>query len=130
MPARQRYNLSCLLQFWLPVLIWMGLIFYSSSIPGKDIPMLFPWQDVFFHSVVYLVLGLLLTRAHEATFLSWGLMKIILATCILGVGYAVFDELHQGLIPQRQCSLFDVLVDSLGVTIGSAIFALQKILYG
>ena len=40
---------------------------------------------------------------------------------VVGVLYAVTDELHQMLVPGRQGSLRDVLIDAAGVLAGVAI---------
>lgn len=37
---------------------------------------------------------------------------------ILGLGYAIFDEFHQSLVPTRNASFLDLGLDSLGVLIG------------
>ena len=43
---------------------------------------------------------------------------------LLGVLYAVTDEIHQYFVPGRACRCMDVCIDSLGVITGSLIFLL------
>ena len=103
-----------LLIHWLPVALWAGLIFALSSIPdlgtglgGWDLAL-----RKIAHALEYAVLGLLLLRAvrREA------------AAAVLGIGYAVTDEIHQTFVAGRQGSARDVLVDAVGVLAGVYLF--------
>jgi VanZ family protein len=42
-------------------------------------------------------------------------VKAGLLSQAVGMGYAVFDEVHQSFIPGRSCQLKDMLIDSSGV---------------
>ncbi len=107
------------IKYWLPVLVFMGFIFYASSIPGSNIPSLFPFQDIAFHLFVYLILAFLFARALKNTYSNITPSKIILFTIIFGVAYGLTDELHQAFVPYRCVSSFDVFIDSVGSFIGS-----------
>jgi VanZ family protein len=100
---------------WLPVVLWAGLIFALSSVPGLDSGLSwdFPLRKVA-HAAEYAVLGALLARAVSDLAALW-----------LGIAYAVSDELHQAFVPGRAASLFDVGVDSVGVLVG--ILALRRL---
>jgi VanZ family protein len=99
---------------WLPVLGWAALIFALSSIPHLGTG-LGTW-DTFLrkgaHLTEYAILGLLLTRAIGRE----------LPAFLLGVAYAITDELHQHFVTGRHASPFDVAIDSTGVLIGVLIF--------
>ena len=41
---------------------------------------------------------------------------------ILGLGYALFHEYHQSLVPTRDASFLDLGLDSLGILIGLFLF--------
>jgi VanZ family protein len=100
---------------WLPVVLWAGLIFALSSVPGLDSGL--SWDFALrkaAHAAEYAVLGALLARAVTDLPALW-----------LGIAYAVSDELHQGFVPGRAASLFDVGLDSVGVLIG--ILALRRL---
>ena len=114
-------------KYWLPVLICMGLIFYSSSIPGSEIPALFPFQDVTYHLFIYSLLGLCFSRALKNTIFGIGLLEAILFTTIFGIVFGVSDELHQAFIPYRNVSGLDVFIDGLGSLLGSLIQPFIKI---
>lgn len=115
-----------LIVFWAPVLLWMGYIFYFSSLQGKDIPSLFPFQDIFFHCLTYLVLAFLFSRAVKNTFLIDSMNKIIIITLIFGIVYGLSDELHQAFVPGRNASSFDLLIDAAGSLFGGLIYKWQR----
>jgi len=116
---QNKLEMSGVVRFWLPVLVCMGFIFYASSIPGQNIPLVFLNQDIAFHLIVYLVLGFLYARALKNTYTGMAAAKIILFTVIFGVVYGVTDELHQVFVPYRTVSGLDVLNDGIGSLIGS-----------
>jgi VanZ family protein len=98
------------LSLWLPVVLWASLIFALSSIPDLGTG-LGEWDLVLrktAHAAEFAVLGLLLARALGRE----------LPTLLLGIAYAVTDEVHQAFVPGRQGSVWDVLLDSIGVALG------------
>jgi VanZ family protein len=132
-----------LLTHWLPVLLWMWVIFsasgdamsfgHSSRIIGPLVRWLFPHlSDEAVHAIVvlvrkcahvgeYAVLALLLWRAMRkpvapgAPRRQWSSAGLVFALVAL---YAASDEFHQSFIPSRQGSAWDVLLDSLGGALG------------
>lgn len=116
-----------LIKVWLPVLVCMGLIFYASSISGKDIPSLFPFQEIAFHLVVYSILGLYFSRASRNTCPNIVVSKIIVFTIIFGIIYGISDEFHQAFVSYRTVSGFDVFIDSVGTFLGGLIQSRIKI---
>lgn len=100
---------------WLPVLLWAGLIFALSSVPGLGTG-LGTWDLVLrklAHVAEYAVLGALLQRALSREPLA----------LVLGSGYAVTDEIHQAFVSGRQGSALDWLIDTVGVAIGVLLYA-------
>jgi VanZ family protein len=98
------------LSLWLPVVLWAGLIFALSSIPDLGTG-LGGWDLVLrktAHAAEFAVLGFLLARAvgHD------------LPALMLGIAYAITDEVHQAFVPGRLGSVWDVLLDSVGVALG------------
>jgi VanZ family protein len=95
---------------WLPVLAWAALIFALSSVPdlgtglgGWDLAL----RKVA-HALEYALLGALLCRATSSP----------RAALVLGVLYAVSDEVHQAFVPGREGTPLDVLIDTVGVAAG------------
>ena len=130
-------------KYWLPVLVWMGIIFSASSDSGSFqhssriiaplIRWLFPHvSDEGVHTVVvfvrkcahlaeYAVLALLVWRAlrkesaRENTPWRWSKAALVLALVAL---YAASDEFHQAFVPSREASIWDVLLDTTGAAFG------------
>jgi VanZ family protein len=100
----------------------MGVIFYASNTPGKDIPPLFPYQDVVYHFSVYLVLSFFFSRALNKSKTSLSVTKIFIFAVVFTVIYGISDEFHQAFVPDRSVSVFDVFIDTLGGLTGSCIF--------
>jgi VanZ family protein len=102
------------LSAWLPVLAWAALIFALSSIPHLGTG-LGTWDTILrkgAHVTEYAILGLLLLRAIGRE----------LPAFLLGIGYAITDELHQHFVTGRHSSPLDVAIDSTGVLIGVLVF--------
>jgi len=100
---------------WLPVLAWAALIFALSSIPHLGTG-LGTWDTVLrkgAHVTEYAIFGLLLLRAVGRE----------LSAFLLGVAYAVTDEIHQHFVTGRHSSPIDVAIDSAGVLIGIVFLA-------
>ncbi len=105
------------IRYWLPVLLWAGLIFYLSGVPNLNSGLVVFW-DVFArklaHAGIFGILFLLIWRA-----LYFGqkinFKKALIWSLILAVSYAFSDEAHQYFVPERQARLADVGIDSLGV---------------
>ena len=95
---------------WLPVLAWAGMIFALSSVPDLGTG-LGTWDLVLrklAHAAEYAILALLVLRATRS---PW------LAVVLAGL-YAVSDEVHQTFVEGRQGSVRDIVIDTLGATIG------------
>ncbi len=119
MPVKVRLKVT---RSWLPVFVCMALIFYASSMPGSDIPSLFPYQDALYHFLMYFLLGYFLSRAMKNTFSEPRHIKIVLFTTIFGIIYALTDEWHQLYVPFRTASVFDLFIDGLAGLTGSILF--------
>jgi VanZ family protein len=132
-----------LLGRWLPVLVWMCVIFsassdgmsfqHSSRIIGPLVHWLLPHlSDEAVHAIVvcirkcahlaeYAALALLLWRAlrkpptSEAPRWAWSQAALVLALVAL---YAATDEFHQAFVPSREASIQDVLLDTFGGALG------------
>jgi VanZ family protein len=130
------------LRYWLPVILWMTVIFLASSdtmssdrtsrILGPLLHLLFPWMsealvgNIAFgirklaHLTEYGLLGLLLWRAlrkpvvNDSRPWSWPLMR---RTVLLAALYAGTDEFHQVFVPSREARIHDVTIDTCGATV-------------
>lgn len=110
------------IKYWLPVGIYAIFIFYISSLPGKDLPQLFRYQDVVFHILEYVVFGLLLNRAVKASYTHLTPQArsfLVFLICIL---YAASDEFHQSFVPNRYPSFSDLLSDGIGIFVANILY--------
>ena len=118
-------KINYFIKYWLPVIIYMILIFYLSSLPNpieqvipvKLIPY-FDLDDFIYHISEYLVLSFLLYRALKTISEKPEILAILISTL-----YAITDEMHQYFVPGRISSVFDVAFDIFGI------IAMQCILY-
>lgn len=104
---------------WLPVLLWMGLIFLfsaQSSLPQIGTPPVRFLLSKTAHFLEYLVLALLLVRAQGT--LAEHRRRAYAIALLVVIAYAASDEFHQSLVPHRTASPWDVTLDSVGAVVG------------
>ena len=98
------------LRAWAPIVLWAAVIFAFSAVPSLSSG-LGTWDLLvrkIAHLSEYAILGALLVRAIQRP-----------AVAILAGGlYAVTDEFHQHFVRGRHAAWYDVLIDTVGVTIG------------
>lgn len=107
---------SALLRYQLPPILWMALIFLSSSIPGYDYPSLSwaGWPKLV-HVVFYSTLCFLTWRAlqHHAK-MDWAERHSALTAFAVAIVYGMIDETHQYFTAGRHPRFTDVLIDAAG----------------
>lgn len=116
-----------LFKYWLPVVLWSGVIFMFSSLPTNRTSQIY-WQDFIVkktaHIVEYAIFTLLLYRALKISGVEKkeaGVYSIILA-----VIYGMSDEFHQSFTPGREPTVRDVIFDTIGAV--SIIYYIWKLL--
>jgi VanZ family protein len=95
---------------WAPIVLWAAVIFAFSSIPSLSSG-LGTWDLILrkiAHLSEYAILGALLLRAIRRPAVA----------ILVGALYAVTDEVHQHFVRGRHAAWYDVLIDTIGVTIG------------
>ena len=117
-----RLSMAERIRFWIPVALCMGITFYASSIPGKDIPPLFPYKEIVYHFFIYLALAFFFCRALKNTRVQMTFARAVLITLFFILLYGLSDEFHQLFTPKRSASGFDLLIDSLGGFLGSVLY--------
>ena len=113
-------------RLWLPVILWMLVIFSLSSVPGGQLPDVpIPRIHTIAHFFEYSILGALLLRA----FLNVNFRKRTIALSLLAVAgaflFGLSDEWHQSFVPGRSCRLEDVLSDVLFAIVGVLLFLVR-----
>jgi VanZ family protein len=98
------------------VIIYMGAIFYVSSIPEPPIP---SGTDKPLHWLAYLGLAVVVVRA-----LAGGLPRrvglgIAATALLITIGYGATDEVHQLYVPGRSGDANDLIADAAGAVAGT-----------
>ena len=104
---------------WIPVLAYAGLIFYLSSRPWPTPTELPPGTDKIIHVFMYAVLGFGLVWALRATRLKFHRSMVMWTAAVAALLYGISDEIHQGFVPGREPSVYDVIADGVGSFIGA-----------
>ncbi|HTB85884.1 MAG TPA: VanZ family protein [Candidatus Sulfotelmatobacter sp.] len=141
------------LKYWLPVMVWMAMIFTASSdaksyahssllfeplihwlfpaLPQAQVEEIHHLFRKTCHFFEYALLGLLLWRAVRnspktpATRWRWDEAGLALACVFL---YAASDEFHQVFVPTRTALVSDVMIDTCGGATGLAgLWIIRKI---
>jgi hypothetical protein len=112
------HKLFKILSLWLPLGIYLGVIYYFSSLSQPKLGLLS--ADFPLHMIEYCILSLLIFRAMNFGFKKKASINIILLSLILSIVYAVLDEIHQSYVPNRTPSYMDLLADSFGALLGMA----------
>lgn len=68
------------------------------------------------HFSIYTLLGFLLMSFVSTYHLKED--KRIGISLLIGILYAITDEIHQKFVPGRSCQITDVIIDSMGVLLG------------
>lgn len=111
---------------WLPVFIWLEIIFLLSSIPASLLPHMLSdswlfWAHRIAHICEYSTLGILLIRAYKFERGQMSLKMIIfLMFFILLAG--LLDEWHQSFVPGRHAQFIDAYFDTICGTLGMFIY--------
>jgi VanZ family protein len=106
---------------WWPALVWTGLIFTASSIPGSKLDDVgFDFPDKLVHGIEYAILGFLVFSAVRSEGSSGAARAFVVALSWAWLT-GIADENYQRLIPLRDPSLADWWADVVGAVVGAAI---------
>ncbi len=125
------------------IILWMGLIFYFSSLNGNEsenqsrgfvsrlttedesvIDIIDPIIRKVAHMGVYFVLALLVSLLLKEYNID--LKHILLFTFLICLLYAISDEIHQLFVIGRSGKTIDVFIDSLGIILLELLFYLKE----
>lgn len=96
-------------------LLWMGTIFYLSSLTGRELSDLPAVNEIIGHGFLYFVLGLLLYFSFRK---RQGPLTVLTAFL-----YGLSDEFHQSFVPGRTPEISDLLVDTLAALLAVCLLA-------
>jgi len=112
--------LSWNIRRWLPLIVWIVMIFGLSSIPGlsSDDLRLPTGFDKIVHFIEYAIFAMLYYRglSYGGVRIRWSIVIIVILS---GIAFAALDEMYQSYIPRRDSSLYDLVMDSAGVVAGT-----------
>ncbi len=125
-----------LIKYWLPVILWMCLIFWMSTstfafentaslvkpvlrflvprMPAEHMDLIHALIRKTGHVTEYFILGLLLLRAFRAGDLASWNWRWSLSALVFVFLWAASDEFHQSFVPTRSASIADVGLDTSG----------------
>jgi VanZ family protein len=113
-----------LVNFWLPVLVYVGIVFSLSAQPNLRAPVPLTFSDKLLHLIEYGVLGLLLARALTASLRSLSPLGIALVAMSVGIAIGTADECFQATVPGRESSALDLAADTAGLALAQIVFRL------
>ena len=128
------------------ILCWMNLVFGFSAQDSDDSSNLSTWVASWFTKDVEVqskIEPYIRKLAHYSEYAIGGTLffsliatfkinefKQIIFAIIMGIIYAITDEIHQLFVPGRSGQIKDVFIDSLGVITGVLVMKLIIILLG
>ena len=100
--------------YWVPTVLWMGIIFFLSSLPESTTPGRDIFPDKLCHGAEYFILAFLILFAlQRTTKLTFSTSFWI--TLAWGALYGLSDEIHQLYTTTRHCDIADIAADICGV---------------
>lgn len=113
--------------YWAVVYLYMGLIFYLSSLsPSSASSFIIFGGDKVSHFIEFLILGFLLLRALANSYSEKSFMTLKLIAATITIAYAASDEFHQKFVWGRNADFLDWFIDSFGGAIGSFVILNKK----
>jgi VanZ family protein len=107
--------------FFIAAVVWGLLIFYLSSIPNLQ-SALPSWQDMILRKLAHIFVFFILTYFLISSFVKYKRFYIYFVI-VAAIAYAFIDEYHQVFVPFRYGNAKDILIDSLGVLFGAALYS-------
>ena len=118
----ERPAATLLLGYWLPVALYIGMIFLLSAQQHLRPPFSFANSDKVMHILEYGGLGLLIARAVLAGAPRLSALPLGLLALCLGIMVGTGDELFQATVPGRQSSAFDLMADTVGLGLAQFLY--------
>ena len=118
--------LRTFLRYWLPLLIYVGLIFLLSSLSKMPHTILSFVPDKLLHFIEYALLAALTARAINSLPRpnAWWLVLLVTMGVVAVLG--VLDELYQSTIPHRHPDVLDWVADAAGGLAGGICYLMAK----
>ncbi len=108
--------------YWLPLLVYLALIFTQSAFPAPQTGLKIPHLDKGVHAAIYSLLGILFCRAYGRTWPRMGPRWLMIVSILSATVFGLSDEIHQYFVPYRSADRMDLLADFLGSAVGVFIY--------
>ena len=136
------------------VIIWMSVMFWFSNQQGigssstsKKVSEIIvniidinkQYSDTQKEEIIEVIEPIIRKLAHYTFYAIGGILiancvyqfcseekRVIAISAIIGIAYAASDEIHQLMVPGRSGNIKDIMIDSIGVLTGIALFLLVK----
>lgn len=105
---------------WAPVVLWMGIVFFFSSL--SRLGPLARAPDWITHPLEYAVGGACLCRALAGGGRRTVTARVAMMATLLATAYGVTDEYHQSFVPGRNSDPADVAKDLAGAAAGAVLY--------
>lgn len=116
------------IKYYLPLLLWMGVIFYLSSLPGSGYQgahtLWFYIERKGAHILEYFVLTLLFARVLKSHGINIPKRYFLAGTCSLL--FAFSDEFHQSFVFGREGKMLDIGVDLAGIILAAVSYYVAR----
>jgi VanZ family protein len=113
-------------RYWLPLLIYVGLIFLLSSLSRRPHSILEFLPDKLLHFIEYALLAALTARAINSLPKPNAWWVVLLLTLAVVAVLGVLDELYQSTVPHRSPEVLDWVADASGGLLGGVCYLLFK----
>ena len=113
-------------RYWLPVILYIVLIFGASSISTLRPPQIVVGSDKLAHIVEYGILGFLLMRAFLGSGFVSTTGKGVLLGIVVGLIIALADELYQIGVPGRLSDPVEFAADALGLVLSGVVILILE----
>lgn len=114
------------LNFWFPVILYSGIIFWISGLPSLQEPTGLAYFDKIWHVLEYVPLGFLFARAVAKGKSAGSGRQFLMWTALFVLVYGISDEIHQLFVVGRYADLADVLADFVGGVSGGGFFLMIR----
>ncbi len=108
---------------FIPVVFWMGVIFYFSSLKGEvsisEPSLYFYLERKGAHVAEYFILMILLINLFLRSFRTR--LEVILFSGAIALIYSFSDEFHQTFVSGREGKISDIGFDLIGITLAGLI---------
>ena len=108
------------LRYWLPLVLYVSVIFLLSSLPLGDTLQKIEIPDKVIHATEYLLLPILFFRFLLFAFPRNFAKYYFFLGMVLAAGIGAADELYQSHVPGRTMDFYDFLADVTGISIAAA----------